>query len=152
METRKDYLWYFWNTDNQDWLEEFKYLWKDKTLKGLTVGGLTDGKDLPKEKDFDLEILMATQDIIKSYFTCPSNRYKKFNEDYSSYGLKNIIERLLFKITKGRLNHISNGTFILAMHHCGFKFKRIPNTPNCVFDVSPIAIRRMKTSNHLGTN
>lgn len=76
MNKGKDYLWYFWNTDYQDWLEEFKYLWKDKSLKGLTVCGLTDSKELPKEKDFDLEMLMAAQDIIKSYFNSPCTRYK----------------------------------------------------------------------------
>lgn len=144
MEEGKDYLYYFWNQDNEDWLREFAYLSKEKTLKGLTVGGLTDGKKLVNLNDFDLEALMCAQDIIKCYFWSPSGRYNKFNEDYSSYGLKHLIERLLNKITKGRINYISNGTAILAMHHSGFKFQRIPGTPNCLFNVPKKCYKRME--------
>ena len=116
-------------------MREFAYLSKDKTLKGLTFGGLTEGTKLVNLSEFNLEELMCAQDIIKCYFHSPSGRYHKFNEDYSSYGMKHMVERLLNKITHGRINYISNGTLILAMHHCGYKFQRIPDTPNCYFNV-----------------
>ena len=43
METEeKDYLYYFWNPDHEDWLREFAPLEKDKALKGVTPFGITD--------------------------------------------------------------------------------------------------------------
>lgn len=144
MEEQKDYLYYFWQNNTGDWMREFAYLSKDKTLKGLTFGGLTEGTKLVNLSEFNLEELMCAQDIIKCYFHSPSGRYHKFNEDYSSYGMKHMVERLLNKITHGRINYISNGTLILAMHHCGYKFQRIPDTPNCYFNVPKKCIRRME--------
>lgn len=144
MEEQKDYLYYFWQNNTGDWMREFAYLSKDKTIKGLTFGGLTDGTNLVNLSDFNLEELMCAQDIIKCYFHSPSGRYHKFNEDYSSYGMKHMVERLLNKITHGRINYISNGNLILAMHHCGYKFQRIPDTPNCYFNVPKKCIKRME--------
>ena len=144
MEEQKDYLYYFWQNNTGDWMREFAYLSKDKTLKGLTFGGLTEGTKLVNLSEFNLEELMCAQDIIKCYFHSPSGRYHKFNEDYSSYGMKHMVERLLKKITHGRINYISNGTLILAMHHCGYKFQRIPDTPNCYFNVPKKCIKRME--------
>lgn len=144
MEEKKDYLYYFWQDNHEDWLKEFNYLSKDKTLKGLTFGGFTNGKKFVNLSEFNLEELMCAQDIIKCYFHTPSGRYNKFNEDYSSYGLKHLVERLLYKITKGRINYISNGTLIMAMHHCGYKFQRIPETPNCFFNVPQKCYQRME--------
>ncbi|MDE6222575.1 MAG: hypothetical protein K2M49_02665 [Muribaculaceae bacterium] len=139
----KDYLYYFWHNNNEGWLKEFAYLSKDKTLKGLTFGGLTDSKKLVNLAEFNLEELMCALDIIKCNFGSPSGRYHKFNEDYSSYNLKHLVEELLNKITHGRINYISNGTVILAMHHCGFKYQRIPGTPNCYFNVPKKCYKRM---------
>lgn len=144
MNDQKDYLYYFWQNNLESWLREFAYLAKDKDLKGLTFGGLTDGRKLINLADFNLEELMCAQDIIKCYFYSPSGRYNKFNEDYSSYELKHMVERLLNKITHGRINYVSNGTVILAMHHCGFKFQRIPGTPNCYFNVPKKCYKRME--------
>jgi hypothetical protein len=141
---KKDYLYYFWQNHIESWLCEFAYLAKDKDLKGLTFGGLTDGRKLINLADFNLEELMCAQDIIKGYFYSPSGRYNKFNEDYTSYELKHMVERLLNKITHGRINYVSNGTVILAMHHCGFKFQRIPGTPNCYFNVPKNCYKRME--------
>lgn len=144
MDEQKDYLYYFWQNDTDAWLREFAYLAKDKTLKGLTFGGLTDGKKLVSLADFNLEELMCAQDIIKCKFGSPSGHYNKFNEDDSSYNLKHMVERLLNKITRGRINYVSNGTVILAMHHCGFKFQRIPGTPNCYFNVPKKCYKKME--------
>lgn len=144
MDEQKDYLYYFWQNDTDAWLREFAYLANDKALKGLTFGGLTDGKNLVNLADFNLEELMCAQDIIKCKFGSPPGHYNKFNEDYSSYGLKHMMERLLNKITHGRINYVSNGTVILAMHHCGFKFQRIPGTPNCYFNVPKKCYKKME--------
>lgn len=144
MDERKDCLYYFWQNDTDAWLREFAYLAKDKALKGLTFRGLTDSKKLVNLADFNLEELMCAQDIIKSKFGSPSGHYNKFNEGYSSYGLKHMVEHLLYKITHGRINYVSNGTIILAMHHCGFKFQRIPGTPNCYFNVPQKCYNRME--------
>lgn len=144
MEEEKDYLYYFWNPDHEDWLREFAYLSTDKTLKGLTVGGLTDSKKLVNLDDFDLEVLMCAQDIIKCYIHSAYKQPNKFNEDYSSYGLKHMIERILAKITRNRINYVSNGTLIMAMHHCGFKFQRIPGTPNCIFNIPKKSYKKLE--------
>lgn len=145
METEeKDYLYYFWNPDHEDWLKEFEYLGKDKALKGITPFGMTDSKKLVNLDDFNLEELMCAQDIIKCFFHSSSGKYHKFNEDYSSYELKHMVEDLLCKITKGRINYVSNGTLILAMYHAGYKYQRIPGTPNCLFNVPQKSINRMK--------
>ena len=140
----KDYLYYFWQNSKEDWIREFAPLWKDKTLIGLTVHGWTDKKTLPQIEDFNLEELMATVDTIKCYFHSPSGRYNKFNEEYSSYGLKHLLERTIYEITKGRLNYVSNDTLILAMYHCGYKFQRISGTPNCYFNLPKKSIKRME--------
>lgn len=87
MEEGKDYLWYFWNTYKQDWIEEFKYLWTDKTLKGMNGSGMTDSKELPKEKDFDLEMLMVAQDIINSYFNISPRAIKHMG---NAFPLRNL--------------------------------------------------------------
>lgn len=139
-----DYLYYFWNIDNENWLREFEYLGRDKALKGITPFGITDSKKLVNLKDFNLEQLMCAQDITKGYFFSPSGKYNKFNEDYSSYTIKYMVERLLSRITNGRINYVSNGTLILAMYHSGYKFQRIPGTPNCLFNVPTRSINRMK--------
>lgn len=140
----KDYLYYDWNHQNDEWLQEFAYLKKEKALKGLSFVGLTDSKKFVSLSSFNLEELMCAINIIKSYFHSPSGRYHKFNPDYSSYGLKAMIEDILFKITKGRINYVSNGTVILAMHHCGFKFQRISGTLNCLFNVPKKCYKRME--------
>lgn len=66
MDEQKDYLYYFWQNDTDAWLREFAYLAKDKALKGLTFGELTDGKKLVNLADFNLEELMCAQDIISA--------------------------------------------------------------------------------------
>lgn len=138
----KDYLYYFWNQNKESWLREFAYLSKEKTLKGLTYGGLTGSQKLVNLNDFNLEELMCAQDIIRCYFYVPS--YNKINEDYTSYRLKHMVERLLNKVTNGRINYVSNGTAILAMHHCGFKFRRIPGSLNCFFNVPKNCYKKME--------
>ncbi len=55
-----------------------------------------------------------------------------------------MVEDILSKITAGRINYVSNGTVLLAMHHCGFKFQRIPGTPNCLFNVPKSATSEWK--------
>lgn len=144
METEeKDYLYYFWNPDHEDWLREFAPLEKDKALKGVTPFGITDSKKMVNLADFNLEKLMCAVDTIRCYYGSSSGRYHKFNEDYSSYGLKHMVERMLQKITKGRINYVSNGTLILAMHLAGYKFQRIPGTPNCLFNIPKKSIKKM---------
>lgn len=87
---------------------------------------------------------MCATDIIRCYFNSPSGKYHKFNERHSSYGLKHFVERLLAKITKGRIDYINNGTLILAMYHVGYKFQQIRNTPNCFFNAPNKAYIKME--------
>ena len=146
MEEEKDYLYYLWNKNKESWLKAFVYLEKEDELKGLNHCGLTSSKYRLNLNNFNLEELMCATDIIRCYFYSPSSKYHKFNERYSSYGLKHLIEQLVYKITKGRINYISNGTLILAMYYVGYKFKPIPNTPNCLFNVPNKAYIRMETA------
>ncbi len=146
MNEEKDYLYHFWHNDTDEWLKEFAYLAKDNTLKGLTIGGLTDSERLVNLAYFDLERLMCAQDIIRCYLGPSSGRYNKFNEYYSSYYLKHMIETLLCRVTHGRINYISNGTLILAMYHCGYKFQKIYGTPNCIFNVPKKSYKRLSNT------
>lgn len=57
MEEEKDYLYYFWQGQEDEWCQEFAYLEKEKALKGLTFGGLTDSKKLVRLNSFNLEEL-----------------------------------------------------------------------------------------------
>ncbi|MDE6276661.1 MAG: hypothetical protein K2M06_00975 [Muribaculaceae bacterium] len=148
MEAEKDYLYYLWHDHEAEWRQEFAYLEKEKELKGLSFGGLTDSKKFVSLNSFNLEELMCAQKIIKCYFYSPSGRYNKFNNDYSSYGLKGMVEDILYDITDGRINYVSNGTVILAMYHCGFKFQRIPGTPNCLFNVPKKCYTRMENKRY----
>ena len=144
MKDNKDYLYYLWQDNEVEWHQEFAYLEKEKSLKGITYGGFSDSNKLICLNSFNLEELMCAQDIIKCYFQSPSGHYYKFNEAYTSYGLKHMVEEILYEITDGRVNYISNGTIILAMYHCGYKFQRIPGTPNCLFNVPNKCYMRME--------
>lgn len=143
MNEDKDYLYYFW-LNRDEWLKDFEYLGKDEALKGLTTSGFSNSRKFVNLYDFDLETLMCAQDIIKCKLPSTPSRYKKFNNQYSSQVLKDMVERILAIVTNERFNYVSNGTLILAMYYAGYKFQRIPNTPNCIFNVPNSSYKKLE--------
>lgn len=59
-------------------------------------------------------------------------RTVKINQNYSSYGLKHIVER--------DIGYLTNGVFIAAAVHCGFRWREYAD-PNPCFNVSGHSIR-----------
>ena len=104
----------------------------EEELFGLTNGGFNGLQPLCV-KDFNELELKSARDIIACYFT----PIKSINQDSTSYGLKHLVERALYKETSGKINYVSNGTLILAMYDAGFRIKRLADSsPNCYFNVS----------------
>lgn len=111
---------------------DFSQLEGQENLFGLTPIGFSGNCDF-KLSNFSCNKLElnAAYDAI-----CFFSPVQKINRNYSSYGLKHIVEDYLNVKTKGEINYISNGVLILAMAKVGFKINRDSNSPNCFFNVS----------------
>ena len=111
---------------------------EEEELWGPTPGGFNSSHPL-HIKSFDELELKAARDIIACYLK-PVN---SINKDFTSFSLKHLIERLLAKLTDGKINYVSNGSVILAMYEAGFRFKRKKGTPYCYFNVSKKCIKAL---------
>ncbi|UZD57566.1 hypothetical protein OLL83_003356 [Shewanella algae] len=60
-------------------------------------------------------------------------KVKSFNTHRSSYGLKDLAEK--------EIGYISNGVFIAAAIHSGFKYKINPDSPNVRFNMSEKSLK-----------
>ncbi|EMI4157302.1 hypothetical protein V6432_004271 [Vibrio parahaemolyticus] len=63
-------------------------------------------------------------------------KIKSFNSHRSSYGLKHLAEK--------EIGYITNGVFIAAAIHCGFKYKINPNSPNVQFNMSEKSLKMLE--------
>ena len=84
-------------------------------------------------KSKDITRVKIAESFIKQYF----RKTKTIRDDYSSYGLKHIVER------NQRL-YISNEDFIEAMLNCSYKAKPIPNSKNYYFNISLRSINQVR--------
>ena len=63
------------------------------------------------------------------------DKTNSINDRHTSYFLKHIAER------RAGIGHISNGVFIAAAIHCGFKYKVTRSYPNVVFNMCQDSIQ-----------
>lgn len=142
MEEEKDFLYYDWQ-NRENWDDEIAYLEKDKSIKGLSTFGFSQNKEFLKLGNFNSEEFFCACDVVRSYFQRPSGYYHKFNEEFSSHFLKEMAGDALRKITNGRIDYVSEGTLILAMHHIGYAHQRIGKSSSCIFNIPKCAVKRL---------
>lgn len=63
-------------------------------------------------------------------------RRATINPKFSSYGLKHLAEKTTAALRPGAVPYISNGAFIAAAVHLGYRVSRIRNTPNVCLNFS----------------
>ena len=119
---------------------DFSIYTEEEELRGLTVSGFKGDKPFEFRGFNELE-LKAARDVI----ACFLKPARSINSNYSSYGLKHLVERYLSKSTNMEINYVSNGALILAMYDAGFLIKRLGDgSPNCLFNVSEASIKRLE--------
>jgi hypothetical protein len=96
----------------------------------LTYYGIRTNKE-PGELDANREALLNCVDQCARVCTWLSGQQmtKTVNREHSSYGYKHMAERATG-------DYVSNGVFIAAAIHCGFPYRKIPNSPNVQFGIS----------------
>jgi hypothetical protein len=104
----------------------------------LTNSGILD----PASDDFDAERAELLNEVdgcsLTESWVKDLEKTKTFNTEYTSYWLKHVLE--------DTVGYCTNGAFIAAMIHCGFKYKRCdPTSPNVYFNLSG---RSLKESVH----
>ena len=113
------------------------------TLTDFGVGIYANGKGLStseKEIQFKEEQLKLINNVDSFHKTCKwlsdIQQIKSINTRRTSYGLKSLAER--------DIGYITNGVFIAAAIHCGFKFKVDSNSPNVSFNISEKSLKLLE--------
>ncbi len=103
---------------------------------GLFLNGKGLGKDEYKnEFKIERERLLNSEERFNKICNWLSQiqKIKSINNNHSSYGLKHYAEE--------DIGYITNGVFIAAAIHCGFKFKCVRDSPNVYFNMSEKSIK-----------
>jgi hypothetical protein len=110
-------------------------------LTAFGVGIYGGGRGMTRdERERDLRegqahLLSMESDFVKTCEWLESiEKRKTINPNHSSYGLKHLAEK--------SVGYITNGLFIAAAIHCGFKFKIRPGSPNAAFNMSEKSLRK----------
>lgn len=61
-------------------------------------------------------------------------KIRTINDRRTSYGLKHF--------AAGSIGYVTNGVFIAAAVHCGFRYRLIPGSPNVQFGISERSLRK----------
>jgi hypothetical protein len=64
---------------------------------------------------------------------------QSINARHTSYGLKHLAEK--------HIGYVTNGVFIAAAIHCGFKVRTFPDSPNASFNMSEKSINLLRSTN-----
>jgi hypothetical protein len=85
-------------------------------------------------KESQKNLLESTEDFRKAcQWLSSKNKIQTINRSHSSYGLKKIAEK--------EIGYISNGIFIAAAIHCGFKVQEFPGSPNVCINISEKSLK-----------
>lgn len=107
----------------------------NKIIVELSNGGIINSFGYLKKDDNirseDSYIAAKEVNIAYSYIIKNFKKAIKINKKFSSYALKQIVEKQLD-------TYVSNGAFILAMSLAGFKFDYDSNEPNVHFNILKI--------------
>jgi hypothetical protein len=79
LKQKKKTIYYFGDSDHEDWLREFASLEKDKALKGVTPFGITDSQKMVNLADFNLEERMCAITQLDATMCNPQNEMFKIS-------------------------------------------------------------------------
>ncbi len=109
-------------------------------LTDFGIGIYDNGRGLDKAQkkaEFDKNqssLLDSSESFEKAVFWLKQvGKIKSFNPHRSSYGLKHLAEK--------DIGYITNGVFIAAAIHSGFKYKITPQNPNVQFNMSEKSLK-----------
>ena len=99
--------------------------------------GLTSEEYRKKFKSEQERLIESTEEFERvCQWLYQIDKIKTINNKRGSYGLKHIAER--------EVGYITNGVFIAAAIHSGFKYKIYPGSPNVSFNMSEKSIKRIE--------
>ncbi len=112
-------------------------------LTNFGIGIYDDGRKLSREeykRKFDEEqatLLNSLDDFVKACsWLNQISKIKSINRHRTSYGLKHVAEK--------HMGYVTNGVFIAAAIHCGFKYKINDGSPNVMFNMSEKSIKEIE--------
>ena len=96
--------------------------------------GLTPEQRKAKLEEDRQKLLESIDEFDKTCeWLSTKERRKSINTSHTSYGLKHMVEK--------DIDYITNGVFIAAAIHCGFKIKYIHDHPNVCINISEKALK-----------
>ena len=119
-----------------------KIMDKVSGLNDFGIGTFNPGKRTSEEREKDFA--EGKDKLLESVDACTKccewldklEKVNAINSRQNSYGLKHVAEV--------DIGYLTNGVFITAAIHCGFKYRVIPGSPNVEFNVSEKSIKAVK--------
>ncbi len=115
-------------------------------LHNWGVGLMDNWQRLPQDerratiKQAQEELLGSAEDCTRICQWLGSlSKIESINERHSSYGLKHMVEQ------DRDIDYVTNGAFIAAAIHAGFKYKLAPHSPNVMFNISEKSLKAKMT-------
>lgn len=143
----KDSLFYDWYREKEKVSSAIEDALKQTVLLGLTPMGFVGSKNVPDASEFDFERVFLVWDAagwcFYSTLMKPKPEVIEYNEEYNSLILCGLIEQVVNLETWGRVSGITYGELILGMFMAGYKFKRIPRTKVCQFNISDKNVKHL---------
>ncbi|MCR9909731.1 hypothetical protein NB545_20050 [Vibrio campbellii] len=103
--------------------------------------GLISDEVKVKFQEEKLALLDSSESFIKTVeWLKQIEKTEKFNAKRSSYGLKHVAEK--------DIGYITNGVFIAAAIHSGFKYRIISDGPNVAFNMSEKSLRKIENKQY----
>lgn len=115
---------------------------KEKLIEMVTRTGLYKVRDCDIEKAKNDSPVRREVEFCKKWIIANCEKQYRFNYDYSSYGLKHMVERDSVGPYGMEWYYICNGSFIQAAHELGYKYKPLgpPKYPACGYAVFNIKL------------
>ena len=111
-------------------------------LTDFGIGIYDNGRGLSQKEKAEAfskgqaDLLSSTETFNKTIeWLSQVKQIKNINSKHSSYGLKDLAER--------KIGYITNGVFIAAAVHSGFKYKIYKNSPNALFNMSEKSLKEI---------
>ncbi|GAB60753.1 hypothetical protein [Rheinheimera nanhaiensis] len=112
-------------------------------LTDFGIGIHKNGRWLSQQEKAD-EFSKSQDDLLKSAdafnkaveWLSQVKQIKNINSKRSSYGLKDLAEK--------KIGYITNGVFIAAAVHSGFKYKIDESSPNALFNMSEKSLKEIE--------
>ncbi|SEN29958.1 hypothetical protein SAMN05216404_103303 [Nitrosospira multiformis] len=114
----------------------------DLTNFGIGIYGRGKGMSSTEYKKKFLEERKNLLDNVEMFvmvcnWLMSKQKIKTINQKHSSYGLKHIAQQQIGE-------YVTNGVFIAATVHCGFIYKRIPDSPNVKIGIGERSLKSVE--------